>query len=63
MEAIILWAFLAVVQMKGLTGGAAATQQACEEARQEAIAHYEIIAISECAPVTLQPRVAPTEKS
>ena len=55
MEAIVLWAFLSVVQMQGLTGGAQATQVACEEARQEAIKLYEIVAISECQPVTLKP--------
>ena len=62
MEPIILWMFLAVVQMKGLAGGAQATQAACEEARQEALAHLQVIAITPCAPVTLERVIPDSEK-
>ena len=62
MEPIILWMFLAVMQMKGLAGGAQTTQAACEEARQEVLAKLEVIAITECSAVTLERVIPPSEK-
>jgi hypothetical protein len=55
MEAIVLWAFVAVVQMQGLTGGAAGSLEQCVEARQQIITIHDIVAISECEQVTLKP--------
>jgi hypothetical protein len=53
MTELVIWAFVAIVQMNGMTGGAGGTQEQCEEQRQEIMKIHDVVFISPCAQITL----------
>ena len=55
MAPIIIWFFLAIVQVTGVTGNGASTQAECEEKRVEMAAQEDTIMISpECVQIKLE---------
>jgi len=52
--ALVVWACLLLINGEGWGGVTASTQQACEEMRQTALSHEEVIASSVCVEVTVE---------
>lgn len=53
-EALVVWACLLLINGEGWGGVTASTQQACEEMRQTALSHEEVIASSVCVEVKVE---------
>ena len=59
-EALVIWMFMLLIQQDGMGVGAAASRADCEERQLQAVAEaralgQQIIAMSECQAVTLNP--------
>lgn len=54
MPDLIVYAFLAIVQVEGMMGGAEQALEACKESRATILAKHTVLMASECAPVTLR---------
>ena len=61
-EAMFMWAFIAIVQAHGPTGGAWGSQAACEEQKADFVKMPDVVFLSECVKVEILPKDKVAEK-